>query len=69
MQLQVHEDGSVVRTAAAPTTTRRSQRAFQLPANNPLSNSVAFGVLRSYLVDGCSMLSTINTKKVKVAVK
>lgn len=87
MQLQVHEDGSVVqpRRHAAPsargwergvdgrasTTTRcsESQRAFQLPAENSFSDSVAFGVLRSCLVDVCSMLSTINTKKVKVAVK
>ena len=50
LQHQVHEDGSVVWTAAPQRRLAALNVLAQLPAETPLSDSVAYGVLRSCLV-------------------
>jgi hypothetical protein len=49
LQHQVHEDGSVVWTAAPQRRLAALNVLAQLPAETPLSDSVAYGVLRSCL--------------------
>ncbi len=50
LQHQVHEDGSVVWTAAPQRRLAALIVLAQLPVETPLSDSVAYGVLRSCLV-------------------
>jgi hypothetical protein len=50
LQHQVHEDGSVVWTASPQRRLAALNVLAQLPEETPLSDSVAYGVLRSCLV-------------------
>jgi hypothetical protein len=50
LQHQVHEDGSVVWTAAPQRRLAALEVLAQLPEETPLSDSVAYGVLRSCFV-------------------